>query len=408
MTDLEIAQLDSGLTVATERVPGALSVAAGVWVAVGARDEPPALSGVSHFLEHLLFKGTERRTALDISRTIDRLGGDINAFTTKEYTAYYCRLPARHAATGIDLLGDVVTAPALRPAELDTERQVILEEIAMDDDSPDEVAHRLFGEAMFPGHPLGLDTAGDASTVEHITADDVRGFFESRYTAGSMVVSVAGAAPHAELVAMVSHAFAGVRGGDGRTARVAPTSIGTDHHQDDDTEQVQLVVGSRAMPRLDPDREALDVVNHVLGGGLSSRLFEEIREKRGLVYSVFSGLALYSDVGIYSISAGAQLRHADEVLHLIRRELQRLVSDGITADELDVARGSLAGSFELGLEDTASRMARNGGSLCARGSIVPVDEQVRRWNAVTLDDARRVIDRVFTAEPVVVTVGPAR
>jgi predicted Zn-dependent peptidase len=406
LTDLQITQLSSGLTVATERVPGALSVATGVWVAVGARDEPDSLSGVTHFLEHLLFKGTERLSAIDISRTIDRFGGDINAFTTKEYTAYYCRLPARHAAVGIDLLGDVLTAPALRDAELEIERQVILEEIAMDDDSPDDVAHRVFGEEMFPDHPLGRDTAGAPDTVEIITTADVRQFFEQRYTAGSMVVSVAGAATHAELLGMVERSFASVSPGVSETVRSAPTSIGTGRSVADDTEQVHLVVGGRSLARADPDREALDVVNHVLGGGLSSRLFDEIREKRGLVYSVFSGLASYSDVGAYAISAGTQPKHAAEVLELIQVELRRLARDGITSDELDVARGYLTGSFELGLEDTASRMARNGGLLCTRGSIVAVDEQVRRWNAVELDDTQRVIERVFSAEPVVVTVGP--
>ncbi len=188
MTDLRITRLDSGLTVATERVPGTLSVATGVWVGVGARDEPAATSGVSHFLEHLLFKGTPRRSAIDISRTVDRCGGDINAFTTKEYTAYYCRLPARHAATAIDLLGDVVTSPSLRPSDVDTERQVILEEIAMDDDSPEDVVQRIFGEQVFPDHPLGRDTAGSPGTVEVITAEQVRDFFERHYTACSMVV----------------------------------------------------------------------------------------------------------------------------------------------------------------------------------------------------------------------------
>ncbi len=406
MTDLQITQLDSGLTVATERVPGALSVAAGVWVRVGARDEPDRLGGVTHFLEHLLFKGTERRSAVDISRTIDRYGGDINAFTTKEYTAYYCRLPARHAEVGIDLLGDVVGSPALRDADLEIERQVILEEIAMDDDSPDDVAHRVFGEEMFLGHPLGRDTAGSPHTVEVITGDDVRAFFAERYTAGSMVVSVAGPVAHGEMLASVERAFAGVRPGAVPAVRTAPVAIGADRHEVDDTEQVHLVVGGRALPRDDPDREALDVVNHVLGGGLSSRLFDEIREKRGLVYSVFSSVASYSDVGVYAVSAGTQPDNAVEVLQLIRTELTRLAEHGITADELDVARGYLTGSFELGLEDTGSRMARNGGLLCTRGHVTDVDEQVRRWHAVEMADTHRVIERIFTTTPLTVTVGP--
>ncbi|MBI5088424.1 MAG: insulinase family protein [Actinobacteria bacterium] len=383
MSDLRVTQLDSGLTVATEHVPGTRSVAAGVWVGIGARDEPVEISGASHFLEHLLFKGTPTRSALEISRTIDRHGGDINAFTTKEYTAYYCRLPARHASTAIDLLGDVVTSPALRDDDVETERQVILEEIAMDDDSPDDVAHRVFGEQIFPDHPLGLDTAGSRESVTAIAAGQVRAFFDAGYRGGSMFASVAGPLAHDEMLSMVTHAFARVRSGGTAPERNRPDAILGDRSIDDDTEQVQLVIGARAFDRADPDREALDVVNHVLGGGLSSRLFEEIRERRGLVYSVYSSLALYSDCGAWTVSAGAQPRHADEVLGLIRAELDRLVTDGITDDELDIAIGALTGTFELGLA-----------------------EQVARWQAVDQAAVRRVIDRVYRAEPIVVTVGP--
>ena len=407
VSDLRVTHLDSGLTVATERVPGTRSVAAGVWVGVGARDEPVELSGASHFLEHLLFKGTAQRSALDISRTIDRHGGDINAFTTKEYTAYYCRLPARHAPTAIDLLGDVVTSPSLRDADVETERHVILEEIAMDDDSPDDVAHRVFGEQVFPDHPLGLDTAGTPDTVQSITADDVRSFFEQRYTAGSMFASIAGPLEHDDMLSLVADAFVRVRPGDGRRARQAPGSTATDRAVPDDSEQVQLIVGGRTFDRYDPDREALDVVNHVLGGGLSSRLFEEIRERRGLVYSVYSSVGLYSDCGLWNVAAGAQPRHADEVLSLIRAELDRLVADGITDEELEIATGYLTGAYELGLEDTGSRMARNAGQLCTRGEIGDIAEQVARWNAVDHTAVRRVIDRVFAVDPIVVTVGPS-
>ena len=286
MSDLRITTLDNGLTVATERVPGALSVAAGVWVSVGARDEPAEISGVSHFLEHLLFKGTADRSAQDISRTIDRHGGDINAFTTKEYTAYYTRLPARHLTVATDLLGDVVSSPSLRAEDVDTERQVILEEIAMDDDLPDEVAHRVFGEQLFPHHPLGRDTAGAPETVSSITPEDVRSFFGRRYVGDSMVVSIAGPHDHDTMLEAIASAFGGIARGAAVRGRQAPPPPGTDRFVEDSSEQVQIIIGGRALARGDEAREALDVVNHVLGGGLSSRLFEEIRERRGLVYSV--------------------------------------------------------------------------------------------------------------------------
>ncbi len=407
MSDLRVTSGPQGMPVVTERVPGALSVATGVWVAVGARDESDELSGASHFLEHLLFKGTEQRSAIDISRAIDRCGGDINAYTTKEYTAFVCRVPQRDAEMGIDLLGDILTAPSLRDTDIETERQVILEEIAMDDDSPDDVAHRVFSEQLFPGHPLGRETAGTPETVEAISTDHVREFFANHYTAGSMVMSIAGPHDHDTMLAQVERAFSRLAPGDGRRARSVPDLIGQSRSVVDDTEQVHLVIGGRAFSRYDDDREALDVVNHILGGGLSSRLFDVIREQRGLAYSVFSGLSCYSDTGAYAVSAGTQTHNADEVTSLILAELANLVANGVTDDEIDVAKGYLTGSFELGLEDTGSRMGRNGGLLCTRGEIVPVDEQVRRWLAVDHVVIRRVIERVFTADPIIVAVGPS-
>ena len=406
MTDLRITQLDSGLTVATERVPGALSVATGVWVGVGSRDESDRLSGVSHFLEHLLFKGTDTRSAQELARGVDRLGGDFNAFTTKEYTAYYCRLPARHAPFCIELLGDVLCRPALRDDDVHSERAVILEELAMDDESPDDIAHRRFAAALFSGHSLGRDPAGDREHVQAITPDDVREFFERYYRADGMVVAAAGPLEHDEMLAGIELAFAGVRHGGTRPERVAPTLVGPSEAIDDDTEQVHIVMGSRSLARRDPRREALDVVNHVFGGGLSSRLFEEIRERRGLAYAVYSGVSAFADAGAFQMYAGTQPEHADEVQSLLRGELDKLVAEGITDEELDIARGYLTGSFELGLEDTGARMARAGGLLITTGAVRPIDEQVARWAAVDQDAVRDVIRDVLTTEPLVVTVGP--
>ena len=407
MTDLRIATLDSGLTVATERVPGALSVATGVWVAVGSRDESDRLSGVSHFLEHLLFKGTQTRTAQDIARSVDRVGGDFNAFTGKEYTAYYCRLPARHAEFGVGLLGDVLTRPALRDVDIESERLVILEELAMDADSPDDVAHRTFARQLFAGHPLGRDPAGDRDTVLAITPDDVRSFFSAYYGAGAMVVAMAGPIDHDEALASVSAAFADVAPGSRPLERVPPTHQLADVQIDDDTEQVHIVMGVRGLARTDPDREALDVVNHVLGGGLSSRLFEEIREQRGLAYAVYSGASSYADCGAFEMYAGTQPEHVDEVVSLILGELAKLAADGITDDELDVAVGYLTGAYELGLEDTGARMSRIGALLATSREVRPVNEQVARWAAVGHADVRRAIDRVLTSPPVLVKVGPS-
>ncbi|MCU1391630.1 MAG: insulinase family protein [Ilumatobacteraceae bacterium] len=373
---------------------------------VGARDEPEQLSGVSHFLEHLLFKGSDTMSAREISQTIDRVGGDINAFTAKEYTAYYCRLPARHQALGISLLGDVLTSPALRDDDVDNERQVILEELAMDDDSPDDVAHRAFMSHLFPEHPLGWETAGSADTVEAITPGDVRTFFGEHYRAGSTVVAISGPLDHDVALAQVDHAFASLNPGDGRIPRAAPGAATGGEVIEDDTEQVHIVLGVHGLRRSDSDREALDVVNHVFGGGLSSRLFDEIRERRGLAYSVYSGVSSYVDAGAFTIYAGTQPKHATEVMELIHEQLELLVKDGITDDELAIAKGYLTGAFELGLEDTGSRMARSAGLLVTTGEIRPVGEQVARWDAVQQDDTRRVIERIFSQPLTLVALGP--
>lgn len=391
---------------ATERVPGTLSVATGVWVGVGSRDEPVHQAGVSHFLEHLLFKGTETRSAQDLARGIDRLGGDFNAFTGREYTAYYCRLPSRHAAFGIELLGDVLTRPLLSSADVDGERQVILEELAMDDDSPEDMAHRTFSARVFPDHPLGRDPAGDRDNVRAITADDVRTFFAQHYRAGSMVVAAAGPLAHDEMLAEIERFFGGLPEGGVRPVRSAPGPMGGGEVIHEDSEQVHIVIGGRALARNDPRREALDVVNQVFGGGLSSRLFEEIRERRGLAYSVYSGVSAYEDAGIYQMYAGSQPEHAAEVESLMTDELAKLVTGGITDDELDIARGYLTGAFELGLEDNGARMGRTGGLLITTGEVRPIDTQVRRWAAVTQAAADDVISEVLAAEPIVVRLGP--
>jgi len=402
-----ITTLPSGLVVATECMPGALSVAAGAWVGVGSRDEPAELAGVSHFLEHLLFKGTTHRSAQDISRTVDRVGGDMNAFTSKEYTAFYCRLPSAHLGLGIELLGEVVSQPALRDADIEIERQVILEELAMDDDEPDDVAYRLLAEALYPEHPLGRETAGERATVEVITPDDVRAFHAGQSGAPTAVVSVAGPVEHDAVVTLVAEAFASLGERPVRPNRSAPgVASAGEVARDDDTEQVQLLVGMRAFERTDEDREALDVLVHVLGGGMSSRLFDEIREQRGLAYSVYAGASLYDDAGAVSVYAGTQPQHVDQVRTLIDHELDRMLVDGITDEELEVATGYLTGSFVLGLEDTGSRMARAGGQLISTGTIRSVEEQLKRWQRVTLADVRRVAERVLGAPRVRVTVGP--
>jgi predicted Zn-dependent peptidase len=405
-TPVQTTTLPSGLRVVTERMPGARSVSAGVWVGVGARDEPAELSGVSHFLEHLLFKGTEDRSARQIAEAIDRVGGDMNAFTTKEYTAYYTRLPASQLSLGLEVLGDVLTAPALRDVDVESERQVILEELLMDEDSPEDKAHTLLYESLFPRHPLGRETAGVKQTVTAVAPDDVRRFFADWYQPATMVVAVAGGLEHDDVVAEVERRFPGAAGGttpvrEAPSAKVVPLVVRRRR-----TEQAHLAFGFRGVRRDDPQREALDVLNHCLGGGMSSRFFDEIREQRGLAYAVYSAPSAYVDAGALAIYAGTTPANVDPVLDLIEVELKKLVAAGLSDDELAVAKGYLTGSYLLGLEDPSSRMARLGGLLVTTGEIRPVADQLARWAAVDQDAVRSVIDRVLSGPRAVAAVGP--
>jgi predicted Zn-dependent peptidase len=401
-----VVQLDSGLTVAVDPMESTRTVAIGSWIGVGARDEPASLAGVSHFLEHLLFKGTHTRSATAISQAVDRVGGDINAYTSKEYTTYYCRVPARATSLGIELLGDVLTAPALRDDDVESERRVILDELAMDDDSPEDVVHRVFAEQVFDRHALGRETAGERGTVGTVSGDQIRRFFAERYRAGNTVVAVAGAVDADDVIDRVEKAFAALAPGDGRTPRDAPEGIGRSLELEDETEQMHIVVGGRSLRRDDPDREALDVVNHVFGGGLSSRLFDEIRERRGLSYSVYSATSAYADGGALSVYAGTGPQHVSTVRGVIDAELASIAANGVTADELDIAVGYLCGAFVMGLEDTGARMGRLGGLLATLGHVRPVDEQLARWRAVTLDDVAAVAADILHGPKITATVGP--
>lgn len=387
-------------------MPDALSVSSGVWVGVGARDEDRSVSGVSHFLEHLLFKGTADRSAKSIAESIDRVGGDMNAFTSKEVTAYYTRLPARHWALGLEILGSVVSSPALRDADVETEREVILEELGMDEDALDDRALTLLAESLFPDHPLGWETAGDKATVEAITPDDVRTFFNQWYRPANMVVSLAGAIDHDEAASAVEKWFTSAPGG-ARPERKAPVgAVRPLAVVRKKSEQAHIAIGYLGVDRDDPDREALDVASQVLGGGPSSRLFDEIREQRGLAYSVFASQATYADAGALSVYVGTSPDHVDEVLDILDTELDKLATDGVTEHELDIAKGYLTGAFVLGLEDSASRMSRLAGHVSARGHVRPVDEQVARLDAVTGDDVRRVTKRVLSTQRALAVVGP--
>ena len=403
---IQVTTLECGVTVVTERMPDVRSVSAGFWVGTGSRDEEPRLSGASHFLEHLLFKGTPDRSARQIAEDVDAVGGDMNAFTTKEYTAFYVRLLEHSLDLGLDILSDILWNPAFRPEEVEAERQVILEEILMRADEPADFVHEVFAEALFPGHPVGREVLGDQDSVEAMSSGDIRDFHAHHYRPGNVVFAAAGLLEHSAVVEGVERRFAGSAGGQAppRTAPAGPTKPLAVLARP--TEQVHLVLGVRALDRHDEDRHALAVVNHVLGGGISSRLFQTIREERGLAYSVYSYRAAYQDAGAVAVYVGTMPSRVAEVLDLVHAELDQVAAGGISDRELEVAKGHLQGDLLLSLEDSGARMNRIGRSQLVHGSVLSIDELTARIAGVTADDAARVAEQVLGNERVLAVVGP--
>jgi predicted Zn-dependent peptidase len=404
--DVRRTSLANGIRVVTERMPDARSVTTGFWVAVGGRDEPAELAGASHFLEHLVFKGSEDQTAREIAESVDALGGEMNAFTSREHTAYYTRLPADALDFGLDLLTKVLSQPALRPHEIDAERDVILEELAMSEDTPDDKVHSLLSAAVFPDHPLGREVLGDEETVAALTRDEINTFFGEHYRPANVVIAAAGRLEHDDVINGVERFLAGVDTGTAPKRAepiAAPQRLAVEHRP---TEQAHLTLGWRGIDQSDPDRFALAVANQAFGGGLSSRLFQEIREDRGLAYSVYSAASLYTDSGLFMIYAGTAPSKVDEVLRLVDDEVAKLVEDGITERELRVASGYLVGALLLNLEDSGSRMGRLARGELAATAALSVDEQVERIRAVTLEDAHRVMRTVLTKPYSLAAVGP--
>ncbi|MDQ1618130.1 MAG: hypothetical protein QOE19_699 [Actinomycetota bacterium] len=405
--------LPSGLRIVTEAMPTVRSVTVGIWVGVGSRDEGTSLAGASHYLEHLLFKGTRRRDALAISSAIDAVGGEMNAFTAKEYTCFYARVLDSDLPLAVDVVCDLVTSSVIRSADVESERGVILEEIAMHDDDPTDMVHDQFAQVLFGDGPLGRPVLGTVESIERIGRSAISGYYKRRYQPQDMVVAVAGNVEHAAVVRLVRKAF-DKAGLDGVQAAPAPPRIGNRPPAGiggvrvvrRTTEQANVVLGTPGMSRRDDRRFALGVLNAALGGGMSSRLFQEVREKRGLAYSVYSYHAQYADTGLFGVYAGCVPRKVDDVLAICREELQKVADHGINLDELDRGKGQLRGSLVLGLEDTGSRMSRIGKAELVYGELLSVDHIINRINDVTLDDVSAVAADVLAARPTLAVVGP--
>lgn len=376
---------------------------------VGGRDEQAELAGASHFLEHLLFKSSETRTGREISETIEAVGGELNAHTAHEHTAFYARVPASAAAVGLDVLVDVLSAPTFEVDDVESERQVILEELHLTEDEGDERVLSLAHEALWGDHPLGREVLGTLHTIGEMERDQIAGFFDHHYHPANLVLVGAGAVDHHDVVAAAERLP--VRSVTARPPRTAPEAAAPVRALtvlNRPLEQAHVAVSWPGLAADDPDRYALSVCNQVLGGGLSSRLFQEVREERGLAYSVFSSITTYSDAGSLVAYAGTSPDLAAEVVDLLRAGAAGIVAGGVTEREWEVARGYLEGAAMLNLEDSGNVMARLGNHVCARGVVIPLDEQIARLRAVTRDDVARVAHRVLAAEPAVCAVGPLR
>jgi predicted Zn-dependent peptidase len=413
--------LPSGVRILSEQVPGSRSATVGFWVAVGSRDEHaaagahrPSTYGSTHFLEHLLFKGTPSRTALDIAVSFDAVGGEHNAMTAKEHTCYYAKVQDRDLPMAVDVLADMFTSSLLDPVELENEREVILEELSMAGDDPADVANERFFEAVLGGHPLGRPIGGSPETIRAVTHDAVREHYEANYRPQDLVVTVAGAVDHDELVARVVAALeaagwdlnveappvarratspAEIVGGDRLTVVSRPL------------EQVNLFVGTTGLVATDQRRATMSVLNAIFGSGMSSRLFQEVREKRGLAYSVYSYAPAYSDAGLFGMYAGCAPSKAGLVAELMISELRRLAEYGVSAVEMTRATGQLGGASALALEDSDTRMSRLGRSEITLGEFIDLDEALRRIDRVSADDVQELAAELVARPRALVAVG---
>ena len=406
--------LPSGVRILSERVPGARSATVGYWVAVGSRDELPETYGSTHFLEHLLFKGTTTRSALDIAVSFDAVGGEHNAMTAKEYTCYYAKIQDRDLPMAVEVIADMLTSSVLDAGEFETERGVILEELAMADDDPGDVTSERFFEAVFGDHPLGRPIGGDPETIQAVPREAVWTHYRANYRPRDLVITVAGNVDHDELVAGVEAALRKADWDLGVSAAPVPRREATGERivagspltvVERPIEQANIMIGVEALAANDPRRSTLSVLNAVLGGGMSSRLFQEVREKRGLAYSVYSFAPAYSDAGLFAMYAGCSPSKAAQVAELMLDEFRRIARAEVTEEELARAVGQLSGASALALEDSDTRMSRLGRSEITTAEFVDLDESLRRLSLVTRDGIRELAEELASRPVSIAAVG---
>ena len=403
----------SGLRIVTEEVPSVRSAAVGIWVNVGSRDEAPATAGASHFLEHLLFKGTTSRTALEISSSIESVGGEMNAFTSKEYTCFYARVIDTDLPMAIEVVSDLITSSIVTALDVDAERKVVLEEIAMRDDDPSDLVHDLFSDTYYGDTPIGRPILGTIDSINGMSRNTVFNYYKKKYLPQDLVVAVAGNIKHKRVVAMVEEALSRDNFLDVLAAPVVrPNTLVKNSKQQSvglmykKSEQAHMFYGMEGVARADDRRFSMGVLSAALGGGMSSRLFQEIREKRGLAYSVYAYAQQFAGSGVLGFYAGCNPTKAIEVVEIIRSVLSDVADNGMTHEEIERAKGAVRGSLVLSQEDTGSRMSRIGKNEIVYGQVMDFDDILKAISRVSAEDIREIASEFLVKTPTLALVGP--
>ncbi|MDI6826944.1 MAG: pitrilysin family protein [Armatimonadota bacterium] len=387
--------LHNGIRVVTETIPHVQSVSVGVWVGSGSRDENDSNRGISHFIEHMLFKGTKNRTAQQIADAFDSIGGHLNAFTEKEYTCYFAKVLAEHTPIAIEVIGDMLLNSIFDPTEIEREKNVVLEEIKRHEDSPDDLVHDIFAQTILGEHPLGRSVLGDKETVGKLTREDIVSYLRNRYTPSNMVIAAAGNLNHQEFVNQVADIFEALTGEMAEISRTAPTFHSKSSLKQKTTEQVHFCLGTRGFSHGEKDKYTLAIIDTALGGGMSSRLFQEVREKRGLAYSIGSYSISYRESGLFAAYGGTSIKSLDEVMELVKSEFASIRKSGLTDKELERAKNQIRGALVLGQESMSSRMLRLGKTELYLNRIVPLEEIIKSIMDVSPADIIRVANEVF-------------
>lgn len=401
--------LDNGVRIVTEEVPYANSAVIGIWVKTGSRNEEDNNHGVSHFIEHLLFKGTTNRTAKQIAEELEAVGGTLNAFTTKEYTCYYAKVLSEHLPLAIDLLSDMFFNSTFNNDDIEKEKNVVLEEIKMYEDTPDEIIHDLFAQTVWQNHPLGRTILGSCESISSMDRSKVIDYFTKHYTPSNTVISVAGNIIHQQVVEMLSKYFLNWKTHSpvDFPNQQKPVPQANVRFAEKDTEQVQICLGAPGLPQEHSYTYVLLVLNNILGGGLSSRLFQSIREERGLAYSIYSYHSAYVDSGLFTVYAGTSPNKFKEVVHLIAKEISKLKKEGITQEELSKTKEQIRGGLLLSMESISNRMSRLGRTELCHGRVITAEEVVEKISQVTVDEVMDLCNLIFQPEKFSLTaIGP--